>query len=804
MGVVGMINDRQITITVGASRNSVDWLPQIMWLSELWERLRTPQRGTETVAEYLELPKGEQDKRKDVGGFVAGTLNGVRRKASAVTGRDIITLDLDNIPNGQADRVSASIGALGCGYCIYSTRKHRPDAPRLRVLFPLDRTCTADEYEPLARKMAEQIGMELADPTTFEAARLMYWPSCCRDGEYIYYTDDKPLLSVDGLLATYADWRDVTSWPKHPGATPKARLAAKQGDPEEKKGVVGAFCRVYDVPAAIDKFLPGVYAETTATGRYTFCQGTTAGGAVIYDNGKFLYSHHATDPCSGKLVNAFDCVRLHKFEELDDAAVPGTPVNRLPSYKAMMELAVTDEAVAGLLSDERWEKVQEAFGAVPEQDGEEDDGSWHRPPVMDVDAQGMPVKSMKNLRTALSNDPKLRGRLRLNLFSGRIDVTGDLPWSRAETGKTWNDTDAAQLRIYLEPFFGKMAKNDVLDAVDACASDQAYHPVRDYLNSLTWDGVPRLDTMLIDYMGAEDTPYTRAVTRKSFTAAVARVMTPGVKYDTMLVLVGGQGRYKSTLLAKMGGDWFSDSLRTFGDKDAMETVQGTWINEVAEMQALAKAEINAVKMFLSKQSDYYRAAYGRYASDRPRQCVFFGTSNTRDCLIDTTGNRRFWPVDIDQRERTKDPSEDLTRERDQLWAEAMHYWKQGEKLYLSRDIEEAARGVQEDHREQHPWEGIIADFLVEELPKGWNDWDLQKRQVWRSGGMKCSDATSPRQRVCAIEIWCEALGMHRGAMRQRDAREINNLLARMPGWECVGHAIQAGRPYGKQRCFDKK
>nr|DAV16838.1 MAG TPA: virulence associated protein E [Caudoviricetes sp.] len=804
MGVVGMINDRQITITVGASRNAVDWLPQTMWISELWERLRTPQRGTETVAEYLEMPKGEQDKRKDVGGFVAGTLNGVRRKASAVTGRDIIALDLDNIPNGQADRVSASIGALGCGYCIYSTRKHRPDAPRLRVLFPLDRTCTADEYEPLARKMAEQIGMELADPTTFEAARLMYWPSCCRDGEYIYYTDDKPLLSVDGLLATYADWRDVTSWPKHPGATPKARLAAKQGDPEEKKGVVGAFCRVYDVPAAIDKFLPGVYAETTATGRYTFCQGTTAGGAVIYDNGKFLYSHHATDPCSGKLVNAFDCVRLHKFEELDDAAVPGTPVNRLPSYKAMMELAVTDEAVAGLLSDERWEKVQEAFGAVPEQDGEEDDGSWHRPPVMDVDAQGMPVKSMKNLRTALSNDPKLRGRLRLNLFSGRIDVTGDLPWSRAETGKTWNDTDAAQLRIYLEPFFGKMAKNDVLDAVDACASDQAYHPVRDYLNSLTWDGVPRLDTMLIDYMGAEDTPYTRAVTRKSFTAAVARVMTPGVKYDTMLVLVGGQGRYKSTLLAKMGGDWFSDSLRTFGDKDAMETVQGTWINEVAEMQALAKAEINAVKMFLSKQSDYYRAAYGRYASDRPRQCVFFGTSNTRDCLIDTTGNRRFWPVDIDQRERTKDPSEDLTRERDQLWAEAMHYWKQGEKLYLSRDIEEAARGVQEDHREQHPWEGIIADFLVEELPKGWNDWDLQKRQVWRSGGMKCSDATSPRQRVCAIEIWCEALGMHRGAMRQRDAREINNLLARMPGWECVGHAIQAGRPYGKQRCFDKK
>ncbi len=193
---------------------------------------------------------------------------------------------------------------------------------------------------------------------------------------------------------------------------------------------------------------------------------------------------------------------------------------------------------------------------------------------MDVDTQGKPIKSMKNLRTALERNPKLKGRLRLNLFSGRIDVDGELPWVRPGIAKTWSDDDAAQLRIYLEPFFGKIAKNDILDAVAACASDQAYHPVRDYLNGLTWDGVPRLDTLFIDYLGAEDTPYTRAVTRKSFVAAVARVMAPGCKYDTMLVLVGGQGRHKSTILAKMGGAWFSDSLRTFGDKDSMETIQG--------------------------------------------------------------------------------------------------------------------------------------------------------------------------------------------------------------------------------------
>lgn len=253
----------------------------------------------------------------------------------------------------------------------------------------------------------------------------------------------------------------------------------------------------------------------------------------------------------------------------------------------------------------------------------------------------------------------------------------------------------------------------------------------------------------------------------------------------------------------MGGDWFSDSLRTFGDKDSMETIQGTWINEVAEMQALAKSEINAVKMFLSKRSDYYRAAYGRYAIDRPRQCIFFGTSNTRECLTDTTGNRRFWPVDIDQQPRKKDVGTDLVKERDQLWAEAVAYWKLGEALYLPQDLEKAARGVQEAHREQHPWEGIIADFLREELPVDWPKWDLPQRQAWRSGGVKYDGPLALRSRVCAIEIWCEALGKQRGDMRQRESREINSLLARASGWTHVGVA-KAGKPYGNQGCYERK
>lgn len=792
-----MINDREITITVGASRKAMTWQPQRLRISELYEKLRIPARGSETLAEYMALPKGQQDELKDVGGYVAGTLDGIRRKADRITGRDVITLDLDNIPGGQTEGIHERMEALGCGFCIYSTRKHSPNKPRLRILMPMDRTCTSDEYEPCARRMAAMIGIEYADPTTFEASRLMYWPSASADGVYVYYTADKPMLSVDGLLNTYEDWRDTSSWPVVPGAPAPARLAAKQGDPLVKKGAVGAFCRVYDIEAAMDAFLPGVYLPTDTPGRYTFAEGTTTGGAVLYDNGKFLYSHHSTDPCSNRLVNSFDMVRLHRFEDLDDDAATDTPVNRLPSYKAMTELAASDEAVARLLLDERMDAAQEAFQPAEEPE-EDEDRSWTS--QLRLNAQGGVEKSMLNLRTVLENHPQLKGRIRLNLFSGRIDTVGEMPWQRPVTSPVWSDDDAAQLRIFLEPFFGKVAKQDILDAVAATASDQAYHPVREYLQGLQWDGTARLDRLLIDYMGAEDTAYTRAVTRKSFVAAVARVMRPGCKYDTMLVLIGGQGRFKSTALAKMGGEWFSDSLRTFGDKDAMETIQGTWINEIAEMQALNKADIDAVKMFLSKTSDYYRAAYGRYTSDRRRQCVFFGTTNSRECLTDPTGSRRFWCVDIDVIKRRKSVADDLDGERDQLWAEAVAYWRMGEPLYLSPALEKVAREIQEEHRARHPWEGLIQDYIARDFPIDWAGRSLKERRIWLDGGAKYEGEVGPLDRICAAQIWCEVLGRNYGDMRQRDSREINALLERLPDWDNAGRQ-RAGAPYGQQRCF---
>lgn len=793
-----MINDRKIMISVGASRKATHWQPQTLLISELYERLRVPARSTETMAEYLALSKGQQDDLKDVGGYVAGTLNGPRRKAGAVAGRDVITLDLDNIPAGGTDDVARRVEGLGCGYCIYSTRKHRPDAPRLRVLLPLDRTCTADEYEPCARRMAAMIGMELADPTTFEASRLMYWSSVCADGQYVYYAADKPLLSVDGLLATYEDWRDVASWPVSPGAVAPARLAAKQGDPEAKSGIVGAFCRVYDVPAAMDKFLPGVYLETDVPGRYTFAGGSTTGGAVLYDDGKFLYSHHSTDPCSNRLVNAFDLVRLHRFGDADDTAVPGTPTNRLPSFTAMCELAAQDQQVSGLLLRERWEQATEGFTAQQLADTEEAN-SW-LDQLKVHNKTGVPLATIDNVWIILEHDPKLKGKFALNAFAGRGEVLGALPWTDRTERRLWDDNDNQGLYWYLEKYYGITGTGKIDGALSLHSQQHAFNEIRSYLNGLQWDGTPRLDTLFVDYLGAADTPYTRAVTRKAFVGAVARAMQPGIKFDTMTILSGPQGIGKSTLLDKMSRGWFNDSIRTFEGKEASELLQGVWIVEIAELDAFRRTDVSRIKQFISQRADRFRAAYGRHVKEMPRCCVFFGTTNTTDYLQDRTGNRRFSPIDVGLQPARKSVWADLDQELDQLWAEAVARWRVGEPLYLSGELADEAKRQQEGHREVSAREGLILDFLERPVPRDWSSWDLNRRRMFWGGNVAGELELVPRERICALEIWCELLEGSKRDMRYSDTQEINSVLAAAPGWKRTAQALKFGY-CGAQRGF---
>ncbi len=802
-----MVNDRKITLSVGNNRRSINWQPQTLMLSEFYEKLRIPYRSTETMQEYLGLKKSEQDDRKDIGGFVAGSLSGTRRKAGAVTGRDVITLDYDNIPPGGTNEILKRVDALGCGYCIYSTRKHSPANPRLRILLPFDRMVSTEEYGPLARYMADSIGMEYADPTTFEAHRLMYWPSCCADAEYVYVFGDKPMLSADGLLKVfnqkYGDWHVITNWPRVSEADNiYKKLAMKQSDPLSKTGVVGTFCRTYDIYSAIETFLDKVYAPVDdSRTRYTYLSGSTTGGAVVYDNGLFLYSHHSTDPCCDKLVNAFDLVRIHKFGDMDDNAETNTPTNRLPSYTAMCNLAVEDPRVSRMLAKERADSAVSDFGNVVATTEQEEGLEWAAD--LELNKQTGAIKpTIDNIWLILENDPNLKGKFALNEFAGRGEVLGELPWRPFTKRRAWEDNDNQGLYWYFEKVY-KITGNGKIDGALSLHSEKhKFNDVRNYLTSLKWDGIPRLDRLLIDYLGAEDSTYVRTVTRKAFTAAVARAMEPGCKYDTMLILSGPQGLGKSTLLDKMSKGWFNDGIRTFEGKEASELLQGVWLVEIGELDAFRQTDVSRIKQFLSLRYDRFRAAYGRHVKDIPRCCVFFGTTNTTTYLRDRTGNRRFWPVDVGITKHSKYVWDSLDDEIDQLWAEAVMRWRLGEGLFLTGEVELDAQEEQETHREISVKEGVIIDFVEKEVPADWKSWSLDKRKMYLNGTVE-GTGNQPmvkRDRICALEIWCEAFGGQIKDFRYSEASEINDILRSLPGWENIPRGMRFGY-CGYQRGF---
>ncbi|MGG0644286.1 virulence-associated E family protein [Sporosarcina gallistercoris] len=770
--------DRAISISVGHSRKSTTWpIEKLRW-SQLVDRISKPIRTHESLTTFLSSSKREQDELKDVGGFVAGQLLDNRRKANNVLGRDVLTLDLDNLQKNDLSTVFENLNTLGCAYAIYSTRKHKPTSPRLRVLIPLEVTTSPDQYEPAARKAAEHIGIEFADPTTFEASRLMYWPSCSADSEFLFHYEDKPLLDINEMLDLYKDWTDWNEWPRVPGSdSSHSKLIAKQGDPTAKKGAVGMFCKAYDIHAAIEKFIPEQYSAL-GDGRYTYAGGSTAGGAVVYENGMFLYSHHATDPCSGRLVNAFDLIRLHKFNDLDDEARADTPINKLPSYTAMTELTYGDPLA-------KRKQIEEDFGGDPTL--QETNTDWLD--KLEYDAKAKKFKSTAfNVKWILKHDPKLAGKFAHDAFSYKDILLGSVPWRKIQKPGAIEDADDAGLRNYLSEVYGITGKSLIEDAMTETLLQNEFHPVREYLNGLSWDGIDRVDRLFIDYLGAEDTELTRAMTRKMMAGAVARVLRPGCKFDYVLMLVGQQGIGKSSFISLLGGEWFTDSLEDVRGKDAYEQIQGSWIIELGELAALRKADVEAVKRFVSTQTDKFRQAYARRSREFPRQCIFIASTNVDDPLKDQTGNRRFWPVQVGVNPIDLAARDDFPR--DLVWAEAVELYKQGEKLTLPKHLEEQAKVLQGEYTEESSFAGLIRGKLDE---------------PWVEEPFEEEGAGAIKDQVCAMQIWCEVLKFPKEKFNAAKAREINNILKNTPGWRV--YPKNNGRmvlgDYGKQTVYER-
>ena len=768
-------------IAYGNSRMEKRWKNNEISWDDFCRRVSTTQTTTETVEEYRKMTKPQQDAVKDVGGFVGGHLRGGRRKTGTVLCRSMLTLDMDH---GTPDILDELSLFNSHELCVYSTHKHTPEAPRLRLIFPLKRDVSEEEYPALARKVAQEIGMDLFDDTTYQPHRLMYWPSTSRNGEYVYQVMDGDILDPDAYLGMYDDWRDVSTWPVSSRESEAVEKSAKQqADPLAKTGAVGAFCRTYPIREAIEKFLSDVYAPSAMEGRYDYIPADSSAGVIIIDE-KFSYSFHATDPACGQLLNAFDAVRVHKFPDDDPKK----------SYNAMAEFAAADEKVKLRIFEEKRQAAAEDFD-------EADPDGWKK--QLQYEKKSMELKNnLHNLMLILENDENLKGIV-FNQLADGMEIRGKVPWPHP--AKFWRDADDAQLICYVDAAYGTFSARNYDIAVTKAVDDRSYHPIREFFETLPdWDGVERADTLLIDYLGAEDTPYVRAVTRKELCAAYCRVYHPGIKFDSMIVLNGDQGIGKSTLIAKLGGEWYSDSLNLsdMNDKTAAEKLQGYWIMEIGELAGMRKADLDKVKAFISRQDDKYRASFGRRVTPHPRQCVFFGTTNSQNgYLRDITGNRRYWNVKVPGNGKYKpwDMDEDTVK---QVWAEVMVYAKAGEKLYLSPELEAYAKEEQRAAMERDDREGLVQEYLDMLLPDTWDSMDVYKRRdyVRDADDPMRPDGSVRRMEVSNMEIWCECFGKAKEDMKPSDSYSIAAIMERMDGWSRTGKA-KVLPIYGKQRIY---
>lgn len=786
--------DGAIYLAVGDNRTQKKWKNREMSWGDFLERLQEPTVTHETAEEYKRMPKSRQDNIKDVGGFVGGRLKEGKRKRGYVQQRSLIVLDADSTEVGLWDDVKMMFDNA---VAIYSTHSHLAKGPRYRLVFPLSRPVTAEEYEPVARKIAEMFGMDNFDDTTYQAERMQYWPSHSKDGEYLTSYQDLPWVSPDEILNQYEDWRDNSYWPESSREqTIIDRQKKKAGDPLEKKGIVGAFCRTYSISSAIETFLPDVYGQTGHDDRWTFLEGSTHGGLVGYDD-KFAFSHHGTDPAGNRLVNAFDLVRIHKFEDLDDEVKTNTPANRLPSYKAMKEFAEQDKHVIKELNLERLREANDDFGDVEEELGEDDEWIVN----LRYSDSGKLESTIYNGYLFLENLPSLKQGLVFNEFSQMIEKVIKYPWEKNK-GKDWKDADTTLLRAYLdETKKFKVDEGTISASLLQSANQRCYHPVKDFIKQEQWDGVKRIETLFIDYLGVEDSEYTRAVTKKWFTGAVARIYRPGVKFEIVPILSGAQGIGKSTLIKMLATDaFFSDGLKGLGEsKDDLQFLIGSWILEISELSAMKKTEVEKTKQFISATTDRFRAPYGKINERHPRTCVFIGTSNDDQYLKDKTGNRRFYPLPCAKTRQKKSVFDgSLEKIVPQIWAEAKHYFANGEELYLCEEIEAVANEMQAEAMVEDIAEKIIYEYLEIELPEDWYERPSAERTRFIQGVMnfgedfdsdflKKEDVTyKPRLVVTSKEIYQEAF--NKDIRFSLDARtdpaikKIGLIMSSHPGW----------------------
>lgn len=777
---------RELSISIGNNRFTKKWNYRAISFDELKERLKSPVRTSETVAEYAKMTKLERDATKDHGGFVCGTLKDGIRKISAVESRSILSFDGDYI---SPEFLESFEDTFPYGAVLYSTHSSTPEAPRVRILCPLTSDVTPEEFVAVSRFVAESIGIEYFDECSYRTNQLMYWPSVPYDGVYVYKEVDKPWLDPDEVLSSHPEWTDPENLPVSSREKKTFnREHKKVKDPLTKEGTVGLFNRAYyPVTLALEEFLSDVYEPTDRENRWHYIPSHSMAGVEIIED-KFVYSHHAKDSAYLQLSNAFDIVRIHKFGDMDEKE----------SFRLMSEFVMEQDAVKLLALKEKKEQAEADFST------QEDDDDWRKKLRYMKRSQCL-ENSVWNLLLILQNDPDFKN-IAYNEFADIVEVTGSVPWERPVGNRFWRDGDMAQMKALIDIRYETFSSRNHDVAFTKVTEDRHFHPILNWLDSLPeWDGVKRLDTLFIDYLGAKDTPYVRAATRKPFVAAVARIYNPGIKFDTITVLVGPQGCGKSTIIARMGKEYYSDSLTLFDmkDKSGAEKLQGYWILEIGELAGMKKADLELVKAFASRTDDKFRHAYGKNVERHPRTCVIFGTTNSESGFLrDITGNRRFWPINVTG-ECEKKPWDMTEDDVKMLWAEAKHLYEEGESLILDETEEAEALAEQTKAMESDARLGEVEAALDILLPENWYKMKVEERRCFIHGDDELTPkGTVKRQFVTNSEIWYELFDKPKGTLDRHSSTDLVSMMMKSEEWRWTGKTRKV-YPYGTQKYYER-
>lgn len=808
-------------------------------LDEFITRLNNPKEINITRNEYLKLDKEKQADLKDVGGYVAGVLKDNERKKDNVISRSFITLDIDNnLTREEIENIKNNAFIEGFELLIHTTFKSSKESPRVRIIIPLSRNVDKVEYEFLARYVANLLtDINIFDSTTFQANRMMYWPAKMKNEEYKFFEEKGDILEVDRMLKDNPNYLDSSTWiyQDEEEKVSQKETTGKVVRGDSKNGVVGAFCKVFSLEEAIDKFLSDIYKKGTIKGRYTYLHGSAANGLRIYKDTDTCYCEDDTDPANiGTSLNAFDLVRIHKFGEFDKGH-ENEEITSLPSYKKMVERAKMYKKVREILEEESKEELFDGIenNLIGEEVSENDkDTSWLNKLKTYQTRNGSQIAEIsENFDLIFENDSKLKGLVGTDETNGFITFKRDPYWKRS--GNTWSDTDSAFLVAHFDSIYHLTNRTMINEALVRYSKKNSYNPIRDFIESVKWDGVKRVETLFIDYNGAEDNLYTRIISKKILEAAVARIFHPGCKRDYMPILVGDQGCGKSYILYLLAGGltndgkWFQDAVPDFKSKSAYEAIDGKRIVEIGELAGFNYSDMETVKLFLSKTGDAYRKAYAKFPGFYPRTCIFVGTSNADNFLRDSTGERRFFPITCSSSRIKKSLIKDFNvDEVKQVWAEALEIYKSDKEplTYFPKEINEYVEEARKYYSNEDPRESDVVSFLSLELPESYFDLDIKERRVFlanlkndkgdsKKDSVKNFDPFDDlddsevkekmivRDRVCPKEILCELFGYDPENIKKVDFYDVTRILRKL-GWE-KEKLMSSNRVYGRQFYWKK-